>query len=252
MGKLGTKVIALSMFIIGVATGFFIYAIFQTKIEVLAPAAILAPVAIIIAILTWFGSGTDFIKMLRDWLKEKTEEEKRIASLPKLKIVYDEENPHQYCPIQSDTRIEDFGTVQRKYLRIEVENNGGEVARDCNAKLIVIEKSSDLSPTTELKYLQWTKENEISMDIRAQGEEFLNVVFSMNKDISGGAYVATTHSLNGPSFPREKDRFGVGEYAFKVEVNSESGQKTDAVFKLKVTENWEELTMKMIEDPIFG
>jgi len=50
MGKLGTKVIAVSMFIIGVATGFFIYAGFQEKIEVLAPAAIM------MAILTWFGS----------------------------------------------------------------------------------------------------------------------------------------------------------------------------------------------------
>jgi len=242
MGKLGTKVIALSMFIIGVATGFFIYAIFQTKIEVLAPAAI------IIAILTWFGSGTDFIKLLQDWLKEKKEEEKKIASLPKLKIVYDEENPHQYCPIQSDTRIEEYGTVRRKYLRIEVENNGGGVAKNCDAKLIVIEKkSSELSPTTELKYLQWTKENKTSMNIRPQGEEFLNVVFSMDKDVGGGAYVANPHSLNGPSFPRGKDRFGVGEYAFKVEINSESGQKTDAVFRLKVTENWEDLTMKMIK-----
>jgi hypothetical protein len=73
MGKLGTKVIAVSMFIIGVATGFFIYAGFQEKIEVLAPAAIM------MAILTWFGSGTDFIKLLRDWVKEKNEEEKKIA-----------------------------------------------------------------------------------------------------------------------------------------------------------------------------
>jgi len=51
------------MFMIGVATGFFIYAVFQEKIEVLASAAIM------MAILTWFASGTDFIKLLRDWVK---------------------------------------------------------------------------------------------------------------------------------------------------------------------------------------
>jgi len=243
MGKFDTRsivAIAMSMFAIGVATGFFIYAIFQAKIEVLAPAAI------VIAILTWFGSGTDFIKLLQDWLKEKKEEEKRIASLPQLHVVYDQEKPDQYCPIQSDTRIEGFETVQRKYLRIEVENNGGKVARNCNAKLIVTEKSSDLSPTTELKLLQWTKEDVTSMNIAAQGEEFLNVVFSMDKSVVGGAYVATSQSLNGPSFPREVDRFAVGQYSFKVEIIPESGQKTDAVFILNVTENWEELTMEMV------
>jgi hypothetical protein len=239
-GTRSVIIIALSMLGIGIAAGFFIYAIFQAKIEVLAPAAL------VLAILTWFGKGTDFIKLLQDWLKEKKEEEEKTASLPKLDIVYDEQNSDQYCPIQSDTRIEDYETVQRKYLRIEVENNGGEVARNCNAKLTVIQKSSNLSPSAELKFLQWTKRNVTSMDIPAHGEEFLNVIFSMDKQVVGSAYVATPASLNGPTFPREMDRFSVGEYDFKVEINSEAGQKYSAVFRLKVTENWEELTMHMV------
>lgn len=48
------------------------------------PAEQVATVALIIAILTWFGSGTEYLGILRDWLKEQREkDEKREQTIAK-------------------------------------------------------------------------------------------------------------------------------------------------------------------------
>jgi hypothetical protein len=55
---------------IGFAGGFYLAIAFQRQIAVLVGAAI------VIAVLTWVGSGADLLGLLRDWYKDKRDEEK--------------------------------------------------------------------------------------------------------------------------------------------------------------------------------
>ncbi|MGA9150168.1 MAG: hypothetical protein WBZ36_06305 [Candidatus Nitrosopolaris sp.] len=59
---------------IGFAGGFYLAVAFQRQIEVLVGAAI------VLAVLTWLGSGAELLGLLRDWYKEQREQE-RIPSL---------------------------------------------------------------------------------------------------------------------------------------------------------------------------
>ena len=56
--------------IVGFTGGFYLATALQKQIEALIGAAV------ILAILTWIGTGADFLGLLREWWKEKKEEEK--------------------------------------------------------------------------------------------------------------------------------------------------------------------------------
>lgn len=68
------KALLLFSILMSFAGGFYVASILQKQIEVLVGAAI------IVAFLSWIGSGTDFIGLIREWYKEK-KEEKSIGSL---------------------------------------------------------------------------------------------------------------------------------------------------------------------------
>ena len=53
---------------IGFSAGFYLSNYLQNQIQVLIGAAI------VLAVLTWIGSGTDILGLLRDWVREKREE----------------------------------------------------------------------------------------------------------------------------------------------------------------------------------
>jgi hypothetical protein len=55
---------------IGFAAGFYLSNYLQNQIQILVGAVI------VLAILTWVGSGTDIFGLLRDWLREQREEER--------------------------------------------------------------------------------------------------------------------------------------------------------------------------------
>jgi len=55
---------------IGFAGGFYLAVALQKQIEVLVGAAI------VLAVLTWIGSGANLVGLLREWYKDKREEEK--------------------------------------------------------------------------------------------------------------------------------------------------------------------------------
>ena len=55
---------------IGFAAGFYLSNYLQNQIQILIGAAI------VLAILTWVGSGTDILGLLRDWFREQREEER--------------------------------------------------------------------------------------------------------------------------------------------------------------------------------
>lgn len=56
---------------IGFTGGFYLATALQKQIEALIGTAI------VLAFLTWFGSGTDFMPLLRDWYRETLEAKKR-------------------------------------------------------------------------------------------------------------------------------------------------------------------------------
>jgi amino acid transporter len=55
---------------IGFSAGFYTSNFFQKQIEVLIGAAV------VLAVLTWVGSATDLLGLLRDWERDKREEER--------------------------------------------------------------------------------------------------------------------------------------------------------------------------------
>lgn len=114
-------VLGLSLLGIGVLGGFYLYALLQNQIQVLIPATV------VLVFLTWLGSGADFLGLLRDWYKDRKDEERRIASLPQLNIIYDPDtNPDIYVPAKPSSAYTGADTVVRKHLRITIENTGGD------------------------------------------------------------------------------------------------------------------------------
>ena len=73
------------MIIIGFTAGFYLAVALQKQIEVLIGAAVL------LAILTWIGTGADFLGLLREWWKEKKEAE-RTPTIEAGKIYKDSHN----------------------------------------------------------------------------------------------------------------------------------------------------------------
>jgi len=231
----------MGVFALGMALGFVAYGAYQQKLEVLVP------VAIVLAILTWFGSATDILGLLREWYKDKKEEERRLENQPKLTITYEPRKiPDIYCPERTFT-YPDYGTTNRKYLRIKVTNEGGGLAKQCEAILTITENNSDdlKNPTTEEKVLQWSIENNATeVDIRPQGNRILNVVFSEISVPEKYAFIGTTLSLNGPTFPRPIDAFSVGSFDFTMKIIGKEGGYCDAKFSAIVTNNWQEISME--------
>lgn len=156
-----------------------------------------------------------------------------------LKIFYDPNNPDQYCFLGEKK--------DKKYLTVCVENKGNGIARDCKARLKITDKNGKDFPSTELKFLRWTREDTIKMTINANDKEFLNIAFSVEKPIHNMvAFVSNPASINFPENPRIKDGFGIGEYDFTVQINTEKGRSIEAQFRINVTNNWKELSMTWI------
>jgi hypothetical protein len=95
--------------------GFFINAIYQNQLQ-----SLIVPTAII-AILSWFGSGAQIIKMIKEYWEER---KRRV----KLDAEYDiMGNPHQYIAyLEHD--VAGYNNVRKKVLRIQILNEGGAVA----------------------------------------------------------------------------------------------------------------------------
>jgi hypothetical protein len=137
----------------------------------------------------------------------------------------------------------------RKHLRIVIENTGGGVAEECEAKLRLITDNHDgTNPSMEPKILQWSSSNIVKETIGIGSYSVLNVVFSIDRNIHNNkfAYVCTAMSLNGPRLPRIVDGFNIGLYDFEIVVRALDGTFIRQVFQVKVTNNWLELSMHKI------
>jgi hypothetical protein len=239
--------IAMGVFALGIGLGFYAYGVYQAKLEVLVP------VAIVLAVLTWFGSATDILGLLREWYKDKKEEERtkreKIESLPKFVVTFDKSDPNTYCQKEKHT-YPNLGTVERKSLRIKVHNEGGSVARKCTAKLLIKNNTSNdpENPTTEPKILEWSTYSESEEDIGINRYSLLKVIFSEDNGMPDKfAFVSTHDSLHGTSLPRPKDAFSVGSFHFVIEIRGNEGGSLDPEFRVNVTSNWEDISMERIK-----
>lgn len=217
--------------------GLYITAIFQNQLQLL-----IIPTAII-AVLSWFGSGTDILKLVRDWWEER-------KSKPKLIVEHDEGHPAQFAP-KTEIERNGLGLVKTKVLTIGVYNDSDGIAQNCTASFKIDNHNKIKFPSDERKFLRWARADTESMNIGARKEEYLNIVFSVEKTFHDmNTFVAERDSINGPNHPREKDGFELGNHTFVVIIETDSGQKTELKFRINVTDNWEELSMVLIKTKI--
>lgn len=241
----------MGVFALGLALGFVAYGAYQQKLEVLVP------VAIVLAVLTWFGSATDILGLLREWYKDKKEEERRqkeeeakakerLANVPDLHVTFDKNLPDQFTPFRKDDRIFDFPGVERRHIWVRVKNDGGD-AIGCEA-ILKVTNNIDKYPSAEEKYLQWVKHNITELNIPRDDDAYLNIAYSIDRTIYGNriAFVGTPDSLNGPNLPSEIDGFKIGDYDLDVKVKLHNGNPVKLKFKLIVKEKWQDLTMDFI------
>jgi hypothetical protein len=238
-------VLGSSLIGIGVLGGFYMYALLQNQVQVLIPATV------VLVFLTWLGSGADFLGLLKEWYKDKIKEREKIESLPKLVINYHPEYPDTYCPSKPFVYPHPVGRRDRKYLRIAIENIGGSVARQCEAKLRVVTDNKDgTNPSLDPKILQWSTENITQQDIGVGSFSLLNIVFSVGRSAKEKylsnkyAYVGTQKSLN--ETPRMEDGFNIGEYDFEVVIRAIDGTYVSGLYRLIVTDNWLELSIQKV------
>lgn len=148
--------------------GFFINAIYQNQLQ-----SLIIPTAII-AILSWFGSGAQIIKLIKEYWEER-------KSRVKLDAEYDlDGNPHQYIA-RTEHEVTGYGKVKKRVLRIQVFNESDGVAENCKARFQLIQNENKEYPEHELKFLRWAYADVTELPIYAGGDESLNIVFSTDK-----------------------------------------------------------------------
>jgi len=235
-------VVCLVVFLLGLSGGFYLALYTQSQI------ALLAGIAVLLAFLTWFGSGTDIITLLRDWYKE---------SLQKVEFSLEynpQSNPHLYAPmLELLTMTGQRTNISRKYLKLGIKNNGGMVAKQCKVTLqFVNSETGTRAPSQEPKVLLW-ENGQIYQDVGMNRTEYVHVVLSDNRletspeeDIFALVSTPDTVNMIPPNTIRAQDGFGVGDSEFDLVVTSESGETLTARMRVHVTNRWQELAMEKI------
>ncbi len=107
-----TTVFAIFAISSALAIAFFIGLTVSTLIQSQYP--LLFIVAIVVAFTAWFGRGTDILSLIREWHKERVEEERRIRSIPKFIITHDEGST-QFVRDKRLFKREGYGLGKRKF-----------------------------------------------------------------------------------------------------------------------------------------
>jgi hypothetical protein len=129
-----------------------------------------------------------FRRGLTFFIEQYQKNQEKVRNRPKLSIRYEpESSTDTYTPEATiylnptyDTKghkIQEY--LQRKYLKIAVENTGGGVAEDCKATLRVLNfnPSNARHPSKDPKTLLWDTD-EITLDIGINGFAMLYIVLS--------------------------------------------------------------------------
>lgn len=156
--------------------------------------------------------------------------------------------------------------IKRKYLKVIVKNTGKGIAEGCEASL-TFEKTTNPKrpPSIEPKNLHWQRISRGNIIGALNGDAILDIVFSQNSldnpqqdgtsntlvpDIQKTfALISTKRSLdnyNPHEIPFVQDGVGIGETDFKLVIKDKMGDYVEKKFRIKVTSNWHELSMKEI------
>jgi hypothetical protein len=157
----------------------------------------------------------------------------------------------------------------RRFLTLTVRNKGRGIAKDCSAMLRIIpsKTTAKIMPSGQDKRLVWENQTHYITIGAKKGKARLNIVFSQDDFIHpqfkgrGGsvpndekiyAKVSTSNSISFTSltssfvgFP--EDGLGIGDTYFSLLVNTVDGSFTESKFKIKVTDNWQDVSLEMID-----
>lgn len=176
------------------------------------------------------------------------------VSRPELKIYIDEERKALHEPQLTYFYISPPDIIQRtcdrRYLRVQVENKGGKVAKNCAASLEVVSRPNRCpAPADEPKGLKWAGRGAFQlMDIYPKGgRAVLDVAFS-EQDLHGswhmqgkwGPLVAwlATHEASIEPRLRAQDALCKGEYKVDIIVGVDNGTPAKSSFRLEISEDW--------------
>lgn len=199
------------------------------------------------------GLGAFFI-----YRKEQQDKKReRIENQPRLNIIYEPVvSPATYCPNRSSPNPRHLGQIiHRKFFRVAIENNGGGIAYQCNARLRILDNQPFGTPSLEVKQLQWDSLR-INQDIGVNDHAIVDVLFSddrefrdrVNMELAKKAFVSTPHNLEKENinFPQMEDGFNVGDYKFELVVREMYGTSSRVVFIAHINNNWEETSIEKI------
>ena len=135
---------------------------------------------------------------------------------PRLKIEFDKNTPAIYKPELEifNEKLEHRG--KRRWLKINVKNDGKATALNCRAKLIFIEGDSPIRPH-DTKRLIW-EELLPSMTILPKDEgELCHIAFSDTdfQNSPNAAMISTEQSENNPTFSAQ---YGVAKGKYKIRI----------------------------------
>ena len=210
-----------------------------------------------------------FRRGLTFFIEQYQRKQDKVRNRPNLSIRYEPESyPDTYSPeatIYLDPRYDPRGNrtqeyLQRKFLKIAVENNGGAVAEDCKATLRTLNfnPTNTRHPSKEPKTLLWDTD-EIIMDIGIGGFAMLYIVLSdsrlstevfqniLRENYRGlVASPATFRVKDNPYVVISQDAFGIGDFDVEIAIYPKSGEIITAVFRIHVTDDWHQISMERI------
>lgn len=175
---------------------------------------------------------------------------------PLLAIEFDKDDTNTFTPslelISTDNRP--TGII-RYYLKVRVRNIGDAIATRCRAKLNVIRSKPSTRHPSDTKLLCWDSEPSRFVDIGADDDELLQIVFTdsdfKGKHATGGidmyALASTIESLYPKgNFIRAQDAFGIGEFDIRIVVRDEGGNYAKAAYKLNIKEPDTPFTLELV------
>lgn len=208
------------------------------------------------------SGGLYFRRGLTFFINHFQQKQYEIKSRPVLSVVYDPRvSPDTYNPEESihfrllDVQRTEY-VVERKCLKIAIENQGGGVAEKCKAtlRLLTYNPSGTRHPSGEPKSLLWDTD-QVTQDIGINDNAILYVILSesrnrvLSRQENYHALVATPQMVKVKDSPysiRAQDAMGVGDFYVEIVIIPKSGDFVKCVFCVHVRDDWHQLSMERI------
>jgi hypothetical protein len=179
---------------------------------------------------------------------------------PKLSIEYD-----NLPDINIEQNTLPYGNL-RRILKIIVKNCGKSIAENCEASLTFVKSDNSRPPSRDLKKLMWDNYQEYRTIGAKNGEATLYVMYSdsnfINEQYDLGAdkpleenkktyaQISTVRSFSETNPNQNKfvqDGLGIGNTDFKLIVRSIDGAYAEQNIRIKVSQDWQDLSMKLLK-----